>query len=436
MSKSLQKTVASVVVIAMGTAVPAWAGSTMERVSVGTGGVQGNSDSRQAMISAGGRFVVFDSEASNLVPGDTNGVEDVFIRDRWRGTTERVSVSSVGIQGNAESHFPSLSAEGRFVAFFSGASNLVPGDTNGATDVFVRDRLKGTTERISVSSTGVQGNLSSFYAAISANGRFVVFGSDANNLVPGDTNDSTDVFVHDRWVRTTLRVSISSNGTQGNGYSGVEPVAISPDGRFVAFSSVASNLVPGDTNASGDVFLRDRLRDTTERVSVSSAGIQGNGGSSGPSLSSGGRLVVFASEASNLVPGDANGTIDVFLHDRLKGTTKRVSIGVDGEQANGASERPMISANGRFVAFASGASNLVPGDTNGFEDTFVRDQWWGMTERVSVARNNSQGNNSSFSAAISPGGRFTTFGSVANNLVPGDTNGVADMFIRDRGLLP
>jgi len=177
---------------ALGASLPAWGQGTTERVSLGPNSVQGNDSSWGAALSADGRFVAF-SAASNLVPGD-----DVFVRDRRTGTIERVSVSTGGGQSNGNSYFPALSADGRFVAFDSEASNLVPGDTNGISDVFLRDRLMGTTERVSVGPNGVQGNEESDEPALSADGRFVAFGSWASNLVPGDTKDWHDVFVHDR----------------------------------------------------------------------------------------------------------------------------------------------------------------------------------------------------------------------------------------------
>ena len=339
------------------------------RVSVASDGAQGNGDSGQPVISADGRFVAFYSSASNLVPGDTNGVEDVFVHDRLTGQTARVSVASDGAQGNGPSWGPSISADGRFVAFESRASNLVPGDTNDTTDVFVHDRLTGQTTRVSVASDGREGNSYSWLARISADGRFVVFTSDASNLVPGDTNGTWDVFVHDRQTGQTTMVSVASDGTPGNGRS--IGVSISGDGRFVAFESEASNLVAGDTNGTWDVFVHDRLTGQTTRVSVASDGAQGADSSSGGELSAHGRFVVFFSFASNLVPGDTNERMDVFVHDRQTGETTIVSVASDGAQGNANSSGAAISADGRFVVFTSKASNLVPGDTNGTWDVFV-----------------------------------------------------------------
>ncbi len=287
-----------------------------ELVSVATGGAQGNDTSTEASISADARFVAFWSDASNLVGGDTNGVEDVFVRDRQTGTTELVSVATGGTQGNARSRYPSISSDGRFVAFWSDASNLVAGDTNGSADVFVRDRQTLTTVRVSVATGGAQGNANSLnaFSSISADGRFVAFESDATNLVAGDTNGSADVFVRDRLSGTTERVSLAAGGAQGNADS-LGP-SISASGRFVAFWSLATNLVAGDTNAWNDVFVRDRQSATTERVSVATGGAQGDFNSYDPSISADGRFVAFESGATNLVAGDTNGSFDVFLRDR------------------------------------------------------------------------------------------------------------------------
>jgi hypothetical protein len=237
------------------------------------------------------------------------------VHDRQTGATTRVSVSSVGGQGNDFSSGPALSADGRYVAFESTASNLVAGDTNGSGDVFVHDRQTGATTRVSVSSTGEQGNGNSFRAALSADGRYVAFESTASNLVAGDTNGTSDIFVHDRQTGATTRVSVSSAGEQGNNNSFRS--ALSANGRYVAFYSLASNLVAGDTNGRWDVFVHDRQTGVTRRVSVSSAGVQGNHDSMWPALSADGRYVAFDSVASNLVPGDTNETWDVFIRSNV-----------------------------------------------------------------------------------------------------------------------
>jgi Tol biopolymer transport system component len=420
---------------ALGASLPAWGQGTTKRVSVGPNGRQSNDISWGPVLSADGRFAAFASKATNLVPGDTNNETDVFVRDRRTGKTERASVGPNGIQGNSPpwSFSPgssALSADGRFVAFGSDATNLVPGDTNGEADVFVHDRRTRKTERVSVGPGGGQGNDWSSSPTLSADGRFVAFYAEATNLVPGDTNNQWDVFVRDRRTGKTERVSLGPSGVQSNG-SNYAPV-LSADGRFVAFYSDASNLVPGDTNGEADVFVHDRRTGKTERVSVGPGGGQGNGESFSPSLSADGRFVAFQSYATNLVPGDTNNTSDVFVRDRGTGTTERVSVGPGGVQADGTSFDTELSADGRFVAFASDASNLVSDDTNGMNDVFVHDRQTRKTERVSVGQRSVQGNRGSIDPALSADGRVAAFYSSADNLVQGDTNSEADVFVHTR----
>jgi hypothetical protein len=275
--------------------------------------------------------VAFLSDAANLIGDDTNDRIDAFVRDRQSGTTERVSVGWVGLQGNGDTLDAQISADGRYVAFSSQATNLVAGDTNGVFDVFVRDRESGTTEIVSIDSGSGQGNRVSIVSAISAGGRYVAFSSDATNLVGGDTNARTDVFVRDRQGGTTERVSVDSTGGQGNNSSYIR--ALSPDGRYVAFQSYSSNLVAGDANAVPDVFVHDRQTGTTARVSVGAAGAQGTESSDGGSLSADGRRVVFTTLSSNLVSEDTNGWDDVFVRDRC-GVAGSATFSGDGVNAD------------------------------------------------------------------------------------------------------
>ncbi len=410
--------------------LPASAGIT-ERISISDTGGDPNSQSYERDISADGRYVVFTSNASNIVVGDTNGNWDVFVRDRVGGFMSRVSVSSAGVQGNDNCFGGvSISADGRYVAFASYASNLVSGDTNDCSDIFVRDMVEGTTQRVSTTWVSNQADGYSTKPRISANGRFVSFVSEATNLVPNDTNAVIDAFVRDRASETTERVSISTARAQGD--DGTASAAMSADGRFIAFESWATNLVPGDTNGNEDVFVRDRFTGVTERVSISSTEQQGNDFSGNPSISSDGRFVAFAAWSSNLVPGDANETYDVFVRDRLTGTTECVSVSTAEVMGNEASNDPVISANGRYVAFHSDSSNLVSGDINAVADVFVRDRKTGTTDRVSVDSSGVQGNGASENPSLSPDGRFLAFTSEASNLAGGDGNGLQDVFARDR----
>jgi Tol biopolymer transport system component len=421
---------AAVMLVGVGVGAVSAAGAVTERVSISTSGVQANQFSDTSAVSADGRFVAFTSLASNLVPGDTNDANDVFVRDRLAGLTERVSVSSTGAQGNGESFEAEISANGRFVVFVSGASNLVAGDSNDAEDVFVRDLATGITERVSVSSDGTQANSGSFGGTISADGRVVAFTSYATNLVVGDTNGRRDVFVRTRTTGRTQRVSVSSKGAQADSWS--EAPAVSGDGGIVVFVSRARNLVAGDTNREWDVFLRNRATARTRRVSVSSTGRQGRGPSFDPAISADGRLVTFTSAAKNLVAGDTSVRRDIFVRNRATGRTRRVSVSSTGAEANGLSLFPAISADGRLVVFTSGASNLVGGDTNRKYDIFVHDRVTGQTHRVSVSSTGTQANNQSLWPAISADGRVVAFTSYASNLASGDTNHASDVFLRIR----
>jgi Tol biopolymer transport system component len=512
---------------------------TTTRVSVGPGGAQGNGASWVPLMSGDGRWVAFDSMASNLVAGDTNRMWDVFVHDRQTGTTTRVSVASEGAEGSGNTNpyiRPAISGDGRLVAFDSEASNLVIGDTNGLSDVFVHDRQTGTTTRVSEGPGAGQGNGDSRAQAISADGRWVAFASGASNLVTGDTNGAWDVFVRDRgplacavalvptstsvsaagaagtvgvtaptgcpwtavsnapsWVTVTGGSSGTGNGTVSYAVavnvagprtgtvtiggetftldqaSGLPPPPTTvPDTYATSFNTPLVVTAPGvlanDTsngggamtamlvgrpaygsmmlNTSGafsytpnvgfsgaDSFTYRAVTSSggpgnvasvsitvspsgpTTRVSVTSGGIQAELSSDSPSISADGRWVAFSSAAGNLVPGDTNGVSDVFLHDRQTRTTTRVSVGTAGVQGNGSSWRPAISADGHFVAFSSQASNLVTGDTNNESDVFVHDRQAGTTTRASVGTAVTQANGGNFVAAISANGRWVAFDS-------------------------
>ena len=413
-----------------------------QRVDVGTNGTEANGRSWRGTISANGRIVAFASIASNLVRGDTNRVRDVFVRDLWTRRTVRVSMSSAGAQANKSSVYPSLSADGRIIAFRSLATNLVRGDHNGVEDVFVHDLATGRTGRVSVASAGTEANASSSTSSVSADGNVVAFSSSASNLDPGDRNGVTDVFVRDRTRRQTVRVTVGPYG-EANGRS--EGSSISADGRLVAFRSFATNLVAGDTNGLADAFVRDWARRVTERVNVSSWGAQANRETFRPMLSGDGRRVGFRSRATDLVPGDTNEALDAFVRDRVAGTITRVSVTSGGSEADARAftwmagqtsfmSRPFLSATGRYAAFTSRAANLVPDDRNGVADVFVRDLLTHHTMRVSVAENGGEADGPSFASGISGDGGIVVFQSSADNLVQGDTNRRRDTFVRIRAV--
>lgn len=404
---------------------------TTTRASVDSSGAQAHGPSTKPSISADGRLVAFASTASDLVSGDTNGYSDIFVHDLQAGTTERVSLGFTGVESDADSFSPSISSDGRYVAFDSFATNLVPGDTNGHSDVFVHDRQTGTTALASTDSNGFQSNDDCFFPVLSLTGRYVAFESRAGNLVVGDTNGLFDVFVHDLQAGSTACASVDSAGVLGNNASFAP--SLSSDARYVAFHSYSSNLVVNDTNSFVDVFVHDFQTGATIRVSVSSSGAQADLSSWAPAMSSDGRYVAFGSYADNLVPGDSNGVLDVFVHDLQTGATTRVSVDSFGNQGNQASLLPSISSGGRYVAFESFANNLVLGDNNGSWDVFVHDRWSTTTTRASVSSSGLPGNLDSDDGSISADGRFVAFQSDASNLVSGDNNGCTDIFVRDRG---
>jgi len=344
------------------------------RVSVGPGGVEAtpNAGAAEPRISADGRYVVFTSPATNLVTPNANGRRHVYVRDTTLQTTTLVSRSTLGGQASDDAILPSVSADGRYVSFASNASNLVSVDTNGVSDVFVHDRQTGQTTRVSVTSANAQASGGSFASALSANGAFVAFESAAQSLVTGDTNGVVDIFVRDRALALTTRVSLADGG--GQAIADCDQPAISGAGRYVAFRSAAPNLVLGDTNNSDDVFLRDIQTSQTTRVSLANGGAQSLGFASHPSLSSDARFVAFQSTGDDLVSGDANGRIDVFVHDRLTLVTERVSLSGAGVQGLDDARAPSLSDDGRYVVFWSGAAQFVNADLNGSLDVFLRDR--------------------------------------------------------------
>jgi TolB protein len=404
-------------------------GGMTSRVNVSSAGLQANSSTDGAALSGDGRYVAFPSYASNLVPNDTNSLIDVFVRDRRNKTTTRASVSSSGIEADGESLDPTISEDGRYVVFTSGASNLVNGDTNGVDDVFIRDLRTRTTTRVSLTSGGAESNGAVSQAAISADGRQVAFHSFASNLVPGDSNELGDVFVRHLQTGTTSRVSLTSSGTEVDNSS--DAPAISGDGRYVAFVSHGTNLVPdGDFNGWEDIYVRDRVARTTTRVSVSSTGGDSDHRNLQPAINESGRYVVFSSFSSNLVPADANGVIDVFVRDLSTDSTNRVSLSSTDAEGNDGSGGAAISNDGRYVAFGTSATNLIPDDNNQFSDVLLRDLRTHVNSRVNLSNTGAEANQDSFGPAIAGNVLDIAFLSFASNLVRSDTNDLIDLFVR------
>jgi Tol biopolymer transport system component len=312
---------------------------------------------------------------------DANGA--VFIvasSPRWPGQTVRVSSKTDGTQQTDSSTLGAMpSADGRFIVFTSGTINEQNPQAS-TMNVFLHDRQTGQTTLASKSSTGEA--IGGALPWMTPDGRFVSFTSLASSLPGGHPSASFDVFLHDRQTSFTERISVSSNGTPGNAENVIS--VLSADGRLVAFYSTSTNLVAADTDTREDVYLRDRFTGQTALVSVNTAGVKGNSNSWRPTISADGRYIAFNSEATNLVTGDTNGRIDVFVRDLQSGQTTRVSVGTGGTQSNG-NTQGFLSADGRFVGLGSGASNLVSGDTNGVGDVFIHDRQTGQTTRVSVS---------------------------------------------------
>ncbi|MCU0754126.1 MAG: C25 family cysteine peptidase [Xanthomonadales bacterium] len=462
----------------------------IEIVSITAGGVQGGSNQR-ASISADGRYVAFVSDSINLVPLDTNNTEDILLKDRSTGQLTRISeptpttqftqaslnpsisgdgrmvaftttapaapgdsnnladvylrgtpvatlvrVSSVsfGARGDAASDQASISRDGRYAVFTSAASTLIASDSNGQPDVFLQDRNNGLITRVSSVATGNgNSNGASEAVAISADNQWLAFLSSGSNLVSGDTNALNDVFVAPLGSTAHLRVSTASGGAQRSSGAISGPLSISGNGNWVSFSSGDSNLVPADNNGFSDIFVKNRATDTTLLLSSSATGVPGNGHSLQAQLSDDGSVAVFASDASNLVSDDSNGVRDIFVKTIGTGAIARISSTGSGAQANGASSNPAISSDGRFVAFASAASNLVAGDSNGLTDIFVKDLTSGSVIRVSVDAAGTQGVGGDCSSpSISSNGRYIGFICAMSNLVPGDSNAQADLFVKDQ----
>jgi hypothetical protein len=404
-------------------------------VSQSTGGVKGNFLSVNPVISANGQLVAFQSNASNLDPqGTTAGV---YVRDLINHTTTLVSQNTAGIGGNGISNNPAISANGQFVAFVSNAINLDPLDTDSFQDVYVRDLVHNTTTLVSKNTAGtIKSNGGSFSPVISASGQYVAFVSTATNLDPIDTDISQDVYVRDMVNNTTVLVSRNNAGTAKNNQPSNTPV-LSANAPFVAFLSNATNLVAGEVNGVTAVYGRDFMAQTTVLISrhdPSMPGLTADGASmlGGKSVSDDGRFVVFTSTANNLDPLNTDNIQEVHIRDRLNQTTTLVSQSTAGVRANNTCSSPAISGNGRYVAFVSTATNLDPLDTDSLQDVFVRDLQTGAT--ILVSKNTAgtvKGNQPSLNPVLSDSGQFLVFTSNASNLDPLVTVPGQQVYARD-----
>ena len=407
-------------------------------------------------MSSDGSVIAFQSVASDLVAAglDTNNRADIFVYDKNTNNTEIVSVDSAGQLSNGHSITPSISANGRFVAFVSSATNLVPFLFNDTMRVYVHDRQTGSTTLVSTTSIGVPINEDSSNPSISADGRYIAYESDSSFIVDDDTNGHADIFVYDRLTSTNQRVSITNGIDQANGPSS-QPV-ISQNGRYIAFTSSASNFVPFDDNSELDIYRHDRQTNTTQAVSARSS-VQvsmgvfnvvdeiGSGRSIEPSMSADGRFIAFATRANNLHTSGSGVMLEqIVLKDMglaaQVSALELISFDENGEPANERSRLPSISADAQYVQFQSFATNLIDDDTNGFWDNFLLNRSNDNIERINVGSGEVQGTvggiqfgNWSSQRVISDDGRYIAFWSRHRNLDPLDLNSEFDVFIRDRG---
>jgi hypothetical protein len=410
---------------------------TTIRVNTSTAGAEATGgNSFGASISADGNWVAFTSLANNLDLADTNTVTDVYLKNLNSGQLTLVSRGANGV-GNAASNLPAISADGRFIAFFSTASNLVANDTNGVADVFLYDVSNSTLELISVNSAGVQGNGSSGNCAsncfsVSGDGRFVTFESTASNLSPIDSDNISDIYLRDRQTSTTVLVSQSTAGAIGGGGLGSNKPAINANGRYVAFES-SRILEASDTNNTGDIYLRDVVAGTTTRINTSISGANTTAGfSARPSISDDGRIVAFRSLSNELVPSDNSAATqrDVFVKNVTTGAIRRAEIPGGGDP-NGDSNELSLSGDGQFLIFHSLATNFGAGDTNNAEDILRMNLATGAVERLSLSTENVEATGSSTFPKVNRDGSTSAYESTASNLVTGDSNTRTDIFVTE-----
>lgn len=393
--------------------------SKIMRVSVASDGTQANGHSYNPSISADGRFMAFESDASNLVPDDRNYYRDVFVHDRLTGQTTRVSKTANPSVYELDSKNPSISADGRFIAFESYSVGLVPQDTDSFRDVFLYDRLTGELSLVSVPSDDLP-IVSGDEPSISGDGRYVVFSTSWDG-----------VYIRDRQTNQTSMLPQSPDGMPPN--AGSRNPVISENGHIVAFESLATNLAPGDPNTNFDIYVRDLLTGHISRLPLIGPEGLGQQYEFNSSISADGRYVAFMTNDENVVSNDDNGLWDVFVHDRQTGQTRLISVASNGTQSNGHSEEPSISADGRYVAFESSARNLDSlSELSQRLDIYVHDRWTGETRRISVTESGTLGNGFAQQPAISGNGRYVAYSSTSSNLVPNDTNDRFDIFVHDR----
>ncbi len=423
-----------VTLINIGPMVSATVPYNNSKVSLDASGNQANDASSyeagSISVSKDGRYTTFSSTATNLVSGDTNGFPDIFVKDKVTGSISRVNVYSNGAQSTSDGAiFSKISADGRFVAFTTTES--IDGSDTTANDLYVRDLVNTTTELVSVRTSQAYMNINDDFD-ISGDGRYIVFSTTASNLVSGDTNSTSDVFVRDRMLGTTTLLTKTSGGTLGNGYS--KDVSISCEGSIIAFNSAATNLVSGDTNGYTDTFILNRVGgDNLKNITIG-----GNASSSfhlWTDVSCDGSNVAFVSTATNLVsPNLSNNKRNVFVYNNYAQSVSIASLRNNGSEANDDSYYPTISSDGSYLAFQSNATDLVAGDTNSTEDVFLRDRVGATTERVSMRNSSTEASIWSVTPTMTLDGRYILYTSRDTGLVSGDTNNRDDVFRSETGV--
>ncbi len=434
-SKTAIKTIFSVLLCMLFacSSVSAYAATTLDRIDItdGTALTLGNQDSTRPKISGDGRYIVFNSLSNNYVAGDDNNSQDVFLYDQDTNEFELISKNTVNDFANGNSIQPSISANGRYVTYESVATNIVASDTNGRSDIFLYDRQTGTTERISVSSDEDEGNHNSNFAIISGDGSSVVFQSHASNLVTAANHFAvSNVFVRSIADGTTELISLSLDASSYSSGNSSNP-SISEDGRYVTFQSIATNLVADTVNIHYDIFLYDRQANIMTFVSRTFDDSQSSDPAYDPSISADGRYVTFSSNNDLLVAGDNNDMYDIFLYDRQEETLIRVIDSTVGETTTGSSNYPGLSSDGRYLTFSSTSDGLVAADTNDVEDVFIIDLQDNSIQRVSISSTSEQSNAISIQAAISQDASSIVFVSLGTILdtAGANLNEVKDIFI-------
>jgi uncharacterized repeat protein (TIGR01451 family) len=426
------------VIVSVSIAAPEIGGNyPLFRASVGTGDVEGNGSSFHAFTSYDGQIVAFESYASNWVydgPANQPNFADIFVRDLQSGITSKLTTGMTGGTANDKSFFPSVSHDGRYVAYLSYASNIVPGDTNGedpwvvdGLDVFLFDRTNGSTIRVSLNYAGQQitGNSEGI---ITPDGKLVIFASDGINVMPDSSPQGiTHLYLRDWQSGAIQRLTSTIDGQDPQGI--IHQITSDYDGDYIAFSSTADNLVPNDQNNAKDIFLYNRQTGITTLVSKNAAGFSATGSSGRPQLTPDGEHLVFSSAAFDLVPGDTNNFEDIFLYEIATGNIRLISQTPSGTQANGDNKEPTICEGGRYIAWTSGANNFTPLDINTYNDVFFYDIVQDEIRLVSVDMNGYSPNGPAHRSWLSPDCRYIAFASESDNMIVGDTNEERDIYM-------